>query len=145
MSRTGPKTNGARQPQSSIADELSDDVRMAATAEPSSEPPAVLTCWKLPKKPRRGAGDHSIMQAGEVPPPRPLRSLARSAAQRGVSEPRCRSSHRMAEDRDLPYRTPSGRSSARGQSSALAYRRGGRSRYLRGGAREIQNQRPRHV
>src|SRR5215472_240902 len=67
ITRTAPRTNGTRQPQSSIADELSNEVRVADIAEPSSEPPAVLTCWKLPKKPRRAGGDHSMMKAVEVP------------------------------------------------------------------------------
>ena len=40
---------------------------MAATAEPSSEPPAVETCWKLPNRPRRSCGAHSTMKAVEVP------------------------------------------------------------------------------
>ena len=81
MSRIAPKTNGTRQPQSSIADELSNEVRMADIAEPSSEPPAVLTCWKLPKKPRRADGDHSIMKAVEVPhsPPAAIPCKIRSA------------------------------------------------------------------
>src|SRR6266581_895610 len=41
---------------------------MAATAEPSSEPPAVETCWKLPNKPRRfGGAEAADHDAAERP------------------------------------------------------------------------------
>src|SRR5712675_1340157 len=40
---------------------------IAAIPEPSSVPPAVETCWKLPNKPRRFCGAHSTMKAVEVP------------------------------------------------------------------------------
>ena len=59
---------------------------MAATAEPSSEPPAVETCWKLPNKPRRFCGAHSTMKAVEVPhsPPaaKPLHDAKRNQQDR---------------------------------------------------------------
>jgi hypothetical protein len=45
-----------RHPQDSIWSEDNSVLDSAAMADPSSNPPATLACWKLPKKPRRSLG-----------------------------------------------------------------------------------------